>query len=389
MISWNECFTDVPDPRRQSGLTKHLLSEILGLALCAMLCGADDFVEMELYARNQQKFLRQELGFTLPNGVPSHDTFTRVFARLNPEVLERCLWGWLQQWQGEGEQTPTGATRHLSLDGKVARGSWHYASQVCALTTVSVFSHKLRLVLGCQRVPGNGGENSVVSALLELVDLKGAIVSGDAPYCQKSLAGLIREGGGDYVWGLKANHRKLWTSVQKAFERLENEEGEGLEGVEEVDVGHGRGEVRRVLSVSVAQLKLPGEFIEQWPGLQSIVRVERVRELTSGAKAGTLQTCVSFYLSSLSAQTELLSRTIRDHWRIENQEHWVLDVVFAEDKCQTRTQNAPYNLALLRRICLNLLRQIQSKDSLKGTRKAVGWNPELLQQIMKTPLSLL
>ena len=370
-------------------MTKHLLSEILGLALCAMLCGANDFVEMELYARNQQPFLQQKLGFTLPGGVPSHDTFNRVFARLNPEVLERCLWSWLQQWQGEGEQTPIGATRHLSLDGKVARGSWHYASNVCALTTVSVFSHELRLVLGCQRLPGQGGENTVVSALLELVDLTGAIVSGDAAYCQKSLAGLIQKGAGDYVWGLKANHRKLWTQVQKAFEALEAEEEEGLESVEEVDVGHGRCESRRVLSVSVEQLKLPTEFIEQWPGLRSIVRVERVRELTSGPKAGTLQTCVSFYLSSLSAQAELLGRTIRDHWCIENQEHWVLDVVFAEDKCQTRTQNAPYNLALLRRICLNLLRQIQSKDSLKGTRKSVGWNPELLQQIMQTPLSLL
>ena len=387
MNSWSEYFTEVPDPRRQSGLTKHLLSDILGLALCAMLCGADDFVEMALFAREREEFLRRKLGFMLPNGVPSHDTFRRVFGLLKPDVLEGCLWGWLQKWQGEEQQTPTGATRHLSLDGKVARGSWHYATNVCALTTVSVFCHELRLVLGCQRLPGQGGENTVVPALLELVELKGAVVSGDAAYCQKPLARLIHEGGGDYVWGLKANHRKVFRQVQGAFEALQARGGP--EESEEVDVGHGRAELRRVWSVDVGELQLPQELLEAWPGLRSVTRVERVREITSGPKAGTMASCVSFYLSSLGANAVLLGTTIRNHWSIENQEHYVLDVVFAEDRCQTRTQHAPYNLALLRRICLNLLRHNQGKRSLKGTRKAVAWNSELLCQIMHTPLSLL
>ena len=389
---------DVPDPRRQSGLTKHLLSDILGLALCAMLCGADDFVEMALFARERQEFLQRELGFVLPNGVPSHDTFNRVFGLLKPDVLEGCLWGWLQKWQGQRqgqwqgqrqdqrEQTPTGATRHLSLDGKVARGSWHYAKNVCALTTVSVFCHELRLVLGCKRLPGQGGENTVVPALLELVDLKGTLVSGDAAYCQKSLCHLIHEGGGDYVWGLKANHRKMFGQVQAAFEVLQARSEP--EQIEEADVGHGRGELRRVWSVGVDELQLPQALIEAWPGLQSVTRVERVREITSGPKAGTMQSCLSFYLSSLSEDARLLGTTIRNHWGIENGEHYVLDVVFAEDRCQTRTDHAPYNLALLRRICLNLLRHNQGKRSLKGTRKAVAWNSELLCQIMHTPLLL-
>ena len=401
MNSWSEYFTEVPDPRRQTGLTKHLLSDILGLALCAMLCGADDFVEMALFAREREEFLRHKLGFALPNGVPSHDTFRRVFGLLKPDVLEGCLWGWLQKWQDKAQQTPTGATRHLSLDGKVARGSWHYATNVCALTSVSLFCHELRLVLGSVRLPGQGGENTVVPALLELVELKGAIVSGDAAYCQKSLCGLIHERGGDYVWGLKANQRKLFTQVQRAFEVLQEKgqpngsEPNGGEGgeIEEADVGHGRGELRRVWSVDVSELQLPGELpgelLAAWPGLKSVTRVERVREITSGPKAGTLVSCLSFYVSSLGANAALLSRTIRDHWGIENKEHYVLDVVFAEDRCQTRTDHAPYNLALLRRICLNLLRHNQGKRSLKGTRKAVAWNTDLLCQIMHTPLSLL
>ena len=376
MTIWSEYFASVPDPRRQSALTKHLLSDILGLALCAMLCGADDFVEMALFCQERLVFLKEKLGFSLPHGVPSHDTFTRVFARLEPQTLERCLLGWLQGWQ-EAE-----ARRHVCIDGKVARGSWHHEGNVCALTTVSVFASELRLTLCCQRLEGQGGENLLAPRLLELLDLEGAVVTGDAAYCQKEIARTIQEKKGDYVLVLKNNHRTLLGQVQKAFPLDAPTTHAGEEG-------HGRSEERRVVGVSVQELGLGEKVREQWPGLQSVVRVERVRTIKTGQKAGSSSTSVWFYLSSLPPDDPLLASTIRSHWTIENQAHWVLDVVFGEDRCRTRKEYAPYNLALLRRICLNLLRQNQGKNSLKATRKQVAWNPDLFCKILHTPIKLL
>ena len=380
MNVWSAYFASVPDPRRQSGLTKHLLSDILGLALCAMLCGADDFVEMALFGRERLKFLQEKLGFLLPHGVPSHDTFTRVFARLDPQVLEKCLRSWLQSWQQQN--TLRQGHSQVCVDGKVARGSWEHEGNVCALTSVSLFASELRLMLCCSRLEAQGGENLLAPALLELLDLEGAVVTGDAAYCQKDIARTIHGQQGDYVLVLKANHRHLYRQVQEAFAAPALEEGA-------LEEGHGRQEERRVQCLSVPEAGLSEQVVSQWPGLASVVRVERVRRIQSGQKKGTLSRSVWFYLSSLEPDQELLAHTIRSHWKIENQAHWVLDVVFGEDRCRTRKEHAPYNLALLRRICLNLLRQNQGKNSLKATRKAVTWNQDLLCQILCTPLALL
>ena len=393
MNVWSEYFQGVPDPRRPSFRLQHLLSDILGLALCAMLCGADDFVEMELFARSRQSFLQEKLGFMLPGGVPSHDTFTRVFARLNPQVLEQCLLGWLKSWQeeeGGEEEEDSGRDwpRHLSLDGKVARGSFEHQTNVCALSTVSVFASELRLMLGCARHKGPGGESRLVPCLLELLDLEGAVVTGDAAYCHKEVASFITDKGGDYVVALKGNHTRLLRQVQQAFEGREGETGEGNQSLLVAEQGHGRQEERRVQCVKADELGLPPQVVAQWPGLQSVVQVQRTRTLHSGPKAGHTSRSVWFYLSSLAPEAELLATTIRDHWSIENQAHWVLDVVFAEDRCRTRREHAPYNLALLRRICLNLLRQNQGNNSLKATRKEVTWNQLLLVQILHTPIAL-
>lgn len=173
MNVWCEYFSQVPDPRRPGGRLQHVLSDILGVALCAMLCGADDFVEMALFARTRQQFLQERLGFELAGGTPSHDTFTRVFALLNPNSLEQCLWRWLASWQQDkadeqewradlpdSASTPEDAPRrHLSIDGKVARGTFEHTTNVCALSTVGVFASELRLMLGCARHKGPGGES--------------------------------------------------------------------------------------------------------------------------------------------------------------------------------------------------------------------------------------
>lgn len=387
MTIWSEYFSHVPDPRRQSGLTKHLLSDILGLALCAMLCGADNFVEMALFARSRQEFLQNKLGFALPHGVPSHDTFNRVFAALEASVLEGCLLVWITQWQQHGNQASQ-MSRHLSIDGKVARGSWEHQTNVCALTTVGVFASELRLMLCCGQLDAQGGENLLAPSLLELLDLEGAVVTGDAAYCQKPIARLIHEGKGDYLFVLKANHRKLFQQVKSGFASVPASVPVGSSSSQS-DEGHGRQEERRVWCQSVAQSSLSASVQEQWPGLQTLVRVERTRTIKSGSKAGQASISEWFYLSSLPCEDALLAETIRSHWKIENQAHWVLDVVFGEDRCRTRKEHAPYNLALLRRICLNLLRQNQGKNSLQATRKEVAWNPVLFLQIIHTPIDLL
>ena len=375
MSSWSEYFADVPDPRRSGGHFKHLLSDILGLSLCAMLCGADDFGEMALFCQQRQEFLKEKLGFVLPHGVPSHDTFNRVFALLEPDTLETCLLGWVHEWQ------ESQGRRHVCVDGKVARGSWEHQGNVCALTTVSVFASELRLTLCCSRLEGQGGENLLAPGLLALLDLEGAVVTGDAAYCQKAVARAVEEAKGDYVLVLKTNHRLLYEQVQHAFPV----DAPAHQVQEE---GHGRKEARRVQCISVEELGLEEKDVQEWPGLASVVRVERTRLITTGQKAGKSSQSVWFYLSSLPVDAPLLGHTIRSHWTIENQSHWVLDVVFGEDRCRTRKQHAPYNLALLRRICLNLLRQNQGKNSLKATRKAVTWNQDLLLKILQTSLCL-
>ncbi len=376
MNSWSEYFSVVPDPRRQSGLTRHLLSEILGLALCVMLCGADDFVEMALFGRERLEFLRERLGFVLQNGVPSHDTLNRVFKRLDPSALEKCLLGWVDQWQQQQQ-------RHLCIDGKVARGSWEHQTNVCALTTVSLYACEMRLMLCRGRLKGQGGENLLAVRLLELFDLQGAVVTGDAAYCQKDVARSLVQAQGDSLFVLKANHRRLYRQVQNAFQAKGTGTGTGHHE------GHGRREERRVFCVGIDELELDGALVGPWPGLQTLVRVERTRQVTPGQKAGTQSRSVWFYLSSLAPDDAGLVHLIRSHWLIENQAHWVLDVVFGEDRCRTRRDHAPYNLALLRRISLNLLRQNQGKNSLKATRKAVTWNQNLLCKILHTPLALL
>lgn len=313
MPTWCEYFSSVADPRRQSGLTKHLLSEILGLALCAMLCGADDFVEMALFGRERLAFLRERLGFVLENGIPSHDTLNRVFKKLNPHTLENCLLAWLNLWQQQQ------SLRHLCVDGKVARGSWQHSDNVCALTSVSVFASKLRLMLCSGRLPEQGGEHLLALRLLELFDLEGALVTGDAAYCQKDITRLVVEHKGDYLWVLKANHPLLYTQVKNAFDIYQPPE-------QPIEQGHGRQEARRVRCARVSELGLDTALTGLWPGLQTVVCLERKRQVLRGQKAGQVtwgQVTWGrwYYLSSLAPDEALLAHAIRAHWTIENQAH--------------------------------------------------------------------
>lgn len=263
-----------------------------------MLCGADDFVDMAVFAVARQQFLQEKLGFLLPQGVPSHDTFTRVFARLNPDTLERCLRNWLGLWQQQEALAPD-AARHVCIDGKLARGTclargtWEHQSNVCALSTVSVFASEMRVMLCCGRLPDQGGEKGLAPSLLELLDLEGAVVTGDAAYCQKDIAHTIHKNKGDYVLVLKNNHRRLYQQVEAAFvpDTLAHQDE---------DEGHGRQEERHLWCQSVQDLGISATVLQQWPGLASVVRVERVREIENGQKAGTTSRSVWFYLSSLA-----------------------------------------------------------------------------------------
>lgn len=384
MHLWQEHLGQVPDPRRQSALLKHPLLDILTIALCATIAGAESFVEFEWWGQRKQQWLREHMGLELPSGVPSHDTFRRVLARLCPQALGACLWQWTQQLQRAAQgQTPSQSQRrHLAIDGKTLRGTWEAATGVCALSVVSVWASEMKLTLAQQRVPVGQSELATVKPLLELLELQGAVISADAFYCQKEVARQIVEKKADYVLCLKENQGGLYREVQEHF-RWCQEHRKGIKALcddwhEERDYQHGRHEVRRAFVLQVTALDWP-QLQQQWPGVQSLVLVERQRASTSAAAASVER---RFYLSSLPPEACLLAQSVRRHWSIENTLHWVLDVAFEEDHCRTRRDNAAHNLATLRRLALNLLHQKKEKVGVRARRKGAGWDDAYLFEIL-------
>lgn len=391
MNLWLEHLQGIPDPRRQSALLKHPLWEILTMALCAMLSGAESFEEFEWWGHEKQEWLRERLGLELPSGIPSHDTFRRVLAQLNPEALGQVLVRWTQALQSavaqsavaHSQATPEEAVpHHLAIDGKRLRGTWEAASQVCALTTVSLWSRQMQMTLAQAKVPEGGSELSTLESLFALVEVQGAVISGDAFYCQKDVARQLVERKADYVLALKENHGGLYREVKEHFiwlrqhPQTSRQECDGWS--QQRDYEHGRHEVRRTFVLEVNELDWP-LLKQQWPGVRTLLLVERQHKTASSAKTTVEQ---RFYLSSLGPDASLLAETVRGHWSIENSLHWVLDMAFEEDRCRTRRDNAAHNLATLRRLALNLLRQKPERVGLKARRKACGWNNDYLFRIL-------
>lgn len=365
-------FDEIPDPRAER-TRKHLLKDIIIIAILAVIAGAEGWEDMENYGISKQQWLEEFL--ELPNGIPSDDTFRRVFEKLNPQVLEEKLTQWLQQLVGSV------VSEVVSIDGKSLRGSYDRNQGVKALHLVSAWANEQRLVLGQVKVEDHSNEITAIPALLELVDITGAIITIDAMGTQQSIVQQLQKKKADYVLSLKANHPTLHSQVKNWFElaRATNFEGVDLSYDQRLETGHHRREKRQVWAIPVTAFGGLHQQ-QQWAGLQSIIVVERVRHLWNK----TTQE-IQFYLSSLPPDAALNGRVIRQHWGIENQLHWTLDVTWREDQCRVRSFHSPRNFALLRRIALNALNQETTvRRSLRQKVKRAAMNNDYMIQVLNS-----
>jgi predicted transposase YbfD/YdcC len=361
-----EHFSTLTDPRVRLK-TKHKLIDIIVITVCGTICGADNWAEIEIYGNLKQEWLEEFL--ELPNGIPSHDTFGRVFSLISPEEFQRCFLNWVQS-----VFTVTDG-QVVAIDGKTLRHSYDRANNKSAIHMVSAWASKNGLTLGQVKTDAKSNEITAIPELLRLLEIKGCIVTIDAMGCQKKIAEEIVDRGGDYVLALKGNQGTLMEDVEFFF--LDGKENKfkdiDVDYHETVDGGHGRVEIRRHWTVSdIDWLHQKGD----WNGLKTIGMVESERHIDEEISIEQ-----RFYIASISNDAKMLAKAVREHWGIENRVHWVLDVAFDEDGSRIRKGNASENLAVIRHITLNLLRNEKTKKvGIKAKRKAAGWdNPYMLK----------
>jgi predicted transposase YbfD/YdcC len=365
-------FSELPDPRTGPA-KRHPLLDIVTIAVCAVISGADSFVDMAAYGRAKERWLREFL--TLPHGIPSHDTFGRVFALLDPAQLETCVLGWVREVVG------TAPGRVIALDGKTARRSHDRRQGSGPLHLVSAWATELGVALGQERVPDHGSEISALPTLLAGLDVRGAVVTIDAIGCQTKVAQTIVERGGDYVLALKRNQPESFAAVAELFADAQAHGFADLPHgqAETLEKGHGRIERRRCWAVTDPDFLRYLDPAGRWPGLQAVGLVEAERIIGDAISREH-----RFYLTSLGGTAAKLNAAVRAHWSIENQLHWVLDMAFDEDQSRVRIGNAAHNLALLRRLALGMLNQEQSTTmGVKAKRKRAGWDDAYLLQVIK------
>ena len=359
-------FKNMPDPRGKNKL--HDLSAMIVIAICAVICGADGWVQVEQFAKAKRKFFKSLLD--LRPGIPSHDTFGRVFALLDPDAFERCFMAWTRSLAAA-----TGGSL-VNIDGKALRGSFRHAWENSGMThLVSAFVSANHMVFGQLAVDAKSNEITAIPKLLELLDLKGTVVTIDAMGCQKSIAARIVAGGGDYYLGLKGNQGQLHEKVKHLMDEaiLEKFAGMKHDFFEQVDGDHGRIETRRVWCTP--EVKWLGELAGDWPGLGLLVAVESVRDVD-----GKTSVERRYYIGSRAQATAAeAAEAIRGHWNIENRLHWILDMSFHEDQCRIRKDHGAENFSRLRRIALNLLqRDTTKKVGINTKRLVAGWDHEYL-----------
>jgi len=358
-------FADVPDPRIETANKLHPLTDILVIATCAVIAGADGWEEIAEYGRSKETFFRQFLA--LPHGVPSHDTFERVFAKLDPDAFADRFGRWMT------ELCDSTGLVHVAIDGKSARGSAKGTFSGC-LHLVSAWAVESRLILGQRSVPDGGHEITTVPDLLAALDLRGAVVTLDAAGCQKATVAQIREHGGDYVVCVKGNQKGLHNAVADAFERAGDAEFAGCDMAGETGAGHGREEERYVTVVQD-----PDGLPDGWADVGAVALVCRERQV----KGKPNESGARYYITSLRVGAAQLAGYIRGHWGIENGLHWVLDVSFREDESRTRAGHAAANLGMVRRVAVSLLKRTKVKGSIKTRRMKAGWDDDYLLQVLQ------
>ncbi len=338
-------FSSLSDPRIDR--TKdHLLLDIIGIAICAVICGADTWIDIENYGKSKKDWLKNFL--TLPNGIPSHDTFGRVFSRLSPDSLQECFLNWINSITGitDGEVIP--------IDGKTLRHSYDKSSKKGAIHMVSAWASENHVVLGQIKVAEKSNEITAIPKLLEILEITGCIITIDAMGCQKEIAEKIIDKDADYVLALKGNQGNLHKQVKTFFQKNQQNNFEKIDHdfYETSEKGHGRLENRKYWVVDEIDW-LVGK--ENWKNLTTIGMVESKR--TIGDKT-TIE--ARYFISSLKKNAKLFGKAVRKHWTIENSLHWNLDISFSEDASRIRKDNAPENFARVRHIALNCIYYFKS-----------------------------
>ena len=364
-------FGGLRDPRYRWNVP-HLLEDIVTIAICGAICGADDWTGIAEFGKAKEGWLGTFL--ELPNGIPSSDTFRRVFEALDPEAFQSCFISWVQAIS----QRVLGQT--VAIDGKRLRRSHDGSQGKAAIHMVSAWACEASLVLGQVKTDEKSNEITAIPELLGVLTLEGCIVTIDAMGCQTEIAKLIVEQGADYVLSLKGNQGTLHQAVQALFEDAFETEFRDIahDFHQTLDKGHGRLEIRRCWTISEPTHLTFLNPKDKWLGLQSIGLVEAERHLD-----GSVTTERRFFISSLDGQAEQFAKAVRHHWHIENRLHWVLDIAFREDEARIRKGYGSQNMAILRHIALNLLRQDTSKKcGIKNKRLIAGWDHLFLSHLL-------
>lgn len=361
-------FRTLKDPRIDRRKL-HSLEAILVIAICAVIAGADDFQQVALFGRKRKDWLSRFLG--LANGVPSHDTFERVFARLDPAAFQECFARWMTAWHAR----LTG--KQLAIDGKAVKGSASPSKGFRCLHLVNVWATQANLCLGVVACDEDSNEITAIPRLLGLLGLEGALVSIDAAGCQKKIAEQVVEGGGDYLLVVKENQETLYRDIEACFQRAAQDDFQQAQDsyYEKRDLGHGREETRCYVVIQDPE----GMSTRQgWPELNVIGMCYSERKEGDGQRGIHTR----YFIGSKRAKARYYGKALRDHWKVENGLHWRLDVTFSEDDSRVRQRAAATNFAVLRRLALNLAKQEGTQMSMAQKRFAAALDTDYLEEIL-------
>lgn len=365
-----KCFEELEDPRREGGNKLHDFMDILIISMCGVLCGAEGFTDIELFGQIKKEWFRTFL--KLENGIPSSDTFRRIFAAIDNKKFSECFIRWMKDVANytKGEV--------VAIDGKTVRRSFDNESNKKAIHMVSAWASKNQLVLGQIKTEEKSNEITAIPKLLELLELKGSTVTIDAMGCQKKIAEKIIEKEADYTLAVKENQSNLYTNIKEYFEwAIENKfkDLEKYDHYTKTEKGHGRIEKRNIwITEDVEWFEEKGK----WKNLRTLISVERIAE-----KSGEISKDTRYFISSKKATAKEHLEIIRSHWGIENNLHWVLDVQMNEDACRVRKDNAAENFTIMRHLALAALKKEKTiKRGIKAKQKAAGWSNDYLMKLL-------